>query len=124
MFQSVKCHINFFRCKKRINQNCRSTNFHFVMFPLLYVLLLHLYPTAFIKKSLKFVKRCVICSFKFILAEESIVNAPLASLQIQNTKNAKSEVIFKQLIRDTFTIDSSTPTLRRNLNEHPIYCKM
>jgi hypothetical protein len=55
--------------------------------------------------------------------EESIVNAPLVSLQSKNTNNAKSEVRFKQLIRDAFTIDSSTPTLRINLNEHPIYSK-
>jgi hypothetical protein len=42
--------------------------------------------------------------------KESIVNAPLVSLQSKNTNNAKSEVSFKQLIRDAFTIDSSTPT--------------
>jgi hypothetical protein len=43
------------------------------------------------------------CSFKFFLkvgVEESIVNAPLARLQSKNTNNAKSEVKFKQLIRD------------------------
>jgi hypothetical protein len=49
---------------------------------------------------------------------ESIVNAPLVSLQIKN--NAKSEVRFKQLIRvvirGVFIIDSSTG----NFNEHPI----
>jgi hypothetical protein len=32
--------------------------------------------------------------------EESIVNAPLVNLQCKNTNNAKSEVKFKQLIRD------------------------
>jgi hypothetical protein len=32
--------------------------------------------------------------------EESIVNAPLVSLHIKNPNNAKSEVTFKQLIRD------------------------
>jgi hypothetical protein len=32
--------------------------------------------------------------------EESIVNAPLVSLQSKNTNNTKSEVRFKQLIRD------------------------
>jgi hypothetical protein len=56
------------------------------------------------------------CLFKFILkvgVEESIVNAPLV-LQSKNTKNAKSEVRFKQLICGVFTIDSSTPTLRIN----------
>jgi hypothetical protein len=61
---------------------------------------------------------------KFILkvdVEESIVNAPLISLKNKNTNNAKSEVRFKQLIRKpgTFTIDSSAPTLRIHLNEHP-----
>jgi hypothetical protein len=43
------------------------------------------------------------CSFKSLLevgVEESIVNAPLVSLQSKNTNNAKSEVTFKQLIRD------------------------
>jgi hypothetical protein len=50
------------------------------------------------------------------------VNAPLVSLQSKNINNAKSEVrFFKQLIRDTFTIDSSTPALRINLKEHPIF---
>jgi hypothetical protein len=37
------------------------------------------------------------CSFKFILkvgVEESIVNAPLVSLQSKNTNNAESEVRF------------------------------
>jgi hypothetical protein len=55
------------------------------------------------------------CSFKFILKvgiEESIVNAPLVSLQSKNTNNSKSEVRFKQLVRGAFTIDSSKPTLR------------
>jgi hypothetical protein len=32
--------------------------------------------------------------------EELIVNAPLVRLQSKNTNNAKSEVRFKQLIRD------------------------
>jgi hypothetical protein len=43
------------------------------------------------------------CSFKFILKvgiEESIVNALLVPLHSKNTNNAKSEVRFKQLIRD------------------------
>jgi hypothetical protein len=43
------------------------------------------------------------CSFKFILkvgVEESIVNAPYVSVQSKNTNNTKSEVSFKQLIRD------------------------
>jgi hypothetical protein len=52
------------------------------------------------------------------------VNGPLVHLHPKNTNNAKSEVTFKQLIcnpfRGAFTIDSSTPTLRLNLNEHPI----
>jgi hypothetical protein len=48
------------------------------------------------------------------------VNAPLVSLQSKNINNAKSEVrFFKQLIRDAFTINSSTPALRINLKEHP-----
>jgi hypothetical protein len=43
------------------------------------------------------------CSFKFLLkvgVEESIVNAPLVSVQSKPTNNAKSEVRFKQLIRN------------------------
>jgi hypothetical protein len=47
------------------------------------------------------------CSFKFILkvgVEESIVNAPLVSLPSKNTNNAKSEVRFKQLIRDLWCV--------------------
>jgi hypothetical protein len=43
------------------------------------------------------------CSFEFLLkvrVEESIVNAPHVSLQSKSTINAKSEVRFKQLIRD------------------------
>jgi hypothetical protein len=61
--------------------------------------------------------------FKILLkvsVEESIVNAS----QRTNPNNAKSKVRFKQLLILTcgaFTIDSSTPTLRRNLNEHPIH---
>jgi hypothetical protein len=51
------------------------------------------------------------------------VNAPLVSLQSKNTKNAKSEVRFKQLIRDpsvirgvfTITTDFLKPTFRINL---------
>jgi hypothetical protein len=39
-------------------------------------------------------------SSKLALKEESIVNAPLVSLQRENTNNTKSEVRFKQLIRD------------------------
>jgi hypothetical protein len=61
------------------------------------------------------------CSFiKFILkagSEDAIVNAPLVRLQSKNTNNSK-----KLLICGAFTIYSSpsTPTLRINLNEHPI----
>jgi hypothetical protein len=43
------------------------------------------------------------CSFKFLLevgVDESIVNALLVCLQSKNTNNVKSEVRFKQLIRD------------------------
>jgi hypothetical protein len=47
--------------------------------------------------------------------EESIVNAPLVSLQSKNTNNAKSEVSFKQLIRDLLTVVRSQSTLQRLL---------
>jgi hypothetical protein len=43
------------------------------------------------------------CSLKYILkvdVEESIVNAPIVTLQSKNTNNAKSEISLKQLIRD------------------------
>jgi hypothetical protein len=49
-------------------------------------------------KAPKTVKQSIGCSLKFPVkdgAEESIVNAPLVSLQIKNTNNAKSEVRFK-----------------------------
>jgi hypothetical protein len=52
------------------------------------------------------------------------VNAPLGSRQSKkNTNKAKREVRFKQLIsvRGPFTINSSTPSLRINLHEHPIF---
>jgi hypothetical protein len=42
-------------------------------------------------------------SFKFpvkVGVEESIVNAPLVSLDTKNTNNEKSEVRFKHMIRD------------------------
>jgi hypothetical protein len=48
-------------------------------------------------------KRGIGGSFKLpvkIGVEESIVNPPLVSLQSKKTSNAKSEVRFKQLIRD------------------------
>jgi hypothetical protein len=51
-----------------------------------------------------FFHRYIGYSFKFLLkvgVEESIVNAPLVSLQsIKNTNNAKSDVRFKQLTRN------------------------
>jgi hypothetical protein len=53
--------------------------------------------------------------------EESIVNALVVSLQRKNTNNTKSEVRFKPVIRGAFIIEFSTPILRINLNEHPIF---
>jgi hypothetical protein len=55
------------------------------------------------------VQQSIGCSFKLILkfgVENSIVNAPLVHRQT--------------VIRGAFTIDSSTPTLRTNLNEYPL----
>jgi hypothetical protein len=55
------------------------------------------------KTPLKFLLVHIGCSFKYLLkvgVEESIVNAPLVSLQYKNINKAKSEVKFKQLIRD------------------------
>jgi hypothetical protein len=59
-------------------------------------------------------------SFKFLLkagVEESIVNAPLISLQSKNTNNAKSEVRFKQLICDLQSLVRSQSTLQHQLSE-------
>jgi hypothetical protein len=58
--------------------------------------------------------------------EKRLSTHHFVSLQSKNTNNAKNEVRFKQLIiiRGAFTIDSSTPTLRINLNEHPIFLVM
>jgi hypothetical protein len=56
---------------------------------------------TYIKSCLKGIN--IGCSIKFILkvgVEESIVNAPLVSLQSKNTNNGKSKVKFNQLIRD------------------------
>jgi L-asparagine transporter-like permease len=54
------------------------------------------------------------------------VNALLVNLQSKNTNNAKSEVTSdpSSLICGVFTIDSSMPTLRRNLNKHPIFLQV
>jgi hypothetical protein len=55
------------------------------------------------KSKITSIFNCIGCSLKFILTvavEESIVNAPLVSLQRKNTNNAKNEVRFQQLIRD------------------------
>jgi hypothetical protein len=75
------------------------------------------------KNIIKYLLRCIGYSFRFILIvglEKSIVNTPLVSLYSKNTNDAKSEVRLKQLIHGAITIESSTPTLRINLNEHPI----
>jgi hypothetical protein len=76
---------------------------------------------------LKITINCIGRSIKFLLkvgVEGSIVNAPHVSLQSKHINKTTSEVRFKHLIRGGFTIDSSTPTLRRNLNEHPILIRV
>jgi hypothetical protein len=66
----------------------------------------HFLLEVFIRESVKCLQLLcynIGCSFKFLLkvgVEVSIVNAPLVSLQIKSTNNEKSEVRFKQLIRD------------------------
>jgi hypothetical protein len=58
---------------------------------------------SFLKRKMCSLISYIGCSFKFIPkvgVEESIVNAPLVRLQSKNTNNTKSEVSFKQLIRD------------------------
>jgi hypothetical protein len=55
-------------------------------------------------KATKFFKNVSSVHLNFpskLTVEESIVNAPLVSLQSKNTNNAKSELRFKQLIRDS-----------------------
>jgi hypothetical protein len=65
------------------------------------------------------------CSFKFpvkVGVEESIVNAPLISLQSKSTNNAKSEARFKQSgfrIRSSWCVHNRLSNAR-NLNEQPI----
>jgi hypothetical protein len=57
---------------------------------------------------------CIGCSLKFLHRvglKESIVNAPLVSLQSKDTNNAKSEVRFKQLIRDLYSVVRSQLTV-------------
>jgi hypothetical protein len=53
------------------------------------------------------------CSFKFVL-KEAIVNAA------RITDHGSAVCVVCRLASGAFTIDSSTPTLRRNLNEHPL----
>jgi hypothetical protein len=49
--------------------------------------------------------------------EEPIVNAPLVSLKSKNTNNAKSGVIFKQLIRDRNPWCIPNPHFNANFEE-------
>jgi hypothetical protein len=65
------------------------------------------------------------CSFKFLLkvgVDESIVNAPRITDHGSAVTSLFALFVFLlcRLTSGTFTIDSSTPTLRRNLNEHSI----
>jgi hypothetical protein len=70
------------------------------------------------------------CSFKFLLKvgfEESIVKCERTTdyrsrISCLNLTSLFALFVFLlcRLTRSAFTIDSSTPTLRRNLNEHPI----
>jgi hypothetical protein len=53
------------------------------------------WPIMYKKKMLAIVPNVSVCR-----VEELIVDASLVSLQSKNTNNAKSEVRFKQLIRD------------------------
>jgi hypothetical protein len=66
----------------------------------------------------------IVCSFKFLLevgVEESFVNAPRITdhgSALLNLTSLFALVVF--LMSGAFTIDSSRPTLRINLNELPI----
>jgi hypothetical protein len=66
----------------------------------------------------------IVCSFKFLLevgVEESFVNAPWITdhgSALFNLTSLFALVVF--LVSGAFTIDSSKPTLRINLNELPI----
>jgi hypothetical protein len=62
-------------------------------------------------------------SFKFHLkvgVEESIVNAPRISRLNLISVFTLFVFLLCRLTSGAFTIDYSTPTLRRNLNEHPV----
>jgi hypothetical protein len=63
------------------------------------------------------------CSFKFLFkvdVEEPIVNS--SRISCLNLTSLFALFLFSlcRLTSGAFTIDSSTPTLKRNLNEHPI----
>jgi hypothetical protein len=53
----------------------------------------------------------------YSMFEESIVNVPHVRLQSKNTNNAKSEVRFKQLIRDLQSVVRSQSTLQHLLED-------
>jgi hypothetical protein len=67
--------------------------------------------------------RIIGCSFKFILkigVEESIVIASRISCLNLTSLFVLFVFLHCRLTSGAFTIDSSTPTFRINLNEHPI----
>jgi hypothetical protein len=69
----------------------------------LYPIYLENFPKKQIVIDISGVHSCILK----VGVEESIVNAPLVSLQSKNTNNAKCEVRVKQLIHGAIKIDSS-----------------
>jgi hypothetical protein len=72
---------------------------------------------------------CIRCSFDFpvrVGVVESIVNAPLVSLQVKNTNHAESDVRFKELHQscNPWSVHNRlfNANFAGNLNEHPIQC--
>jgi hypothetical protein len=84
---------------------CRVNIFEILYFRELFTSVFHIfiYEYPYLLLCSSSASESVGCLFKFLFkigVEESIMNAPLVSLQGKNTNNAKSEVRFKQLIRD------------------------
>jgi hypothetical protein len=88
-------------------------------------------PAHFLTLQGKNITHYIGCSIKFILkvgVEELIVNAPRNHVLHTADQLFKSNLTFCVVVfllcrrtSGAFTIDSSTPTLRRNLNEHLIF---
>jgi hypothetical protein len=100
-----------------LNNNLYLKSINTYVVPL-YQVLFFMFYLIYLRKSWDITVNNIGCSFKFILkvgVEESIVNAPFFRLQSKNANNAKSEVRFKQLIRDPQSVVRSQSILQRQL---------